>query len=72
VIAQVRGAGAGLRRVGLKKARLKTRPYAAELPFEEPSSGGELRPTYLPTLDMPSRHALELRISIRAASNRFC
>jgi len=58
--------------VGLKKARLKTRPYAAELPFEEPSSGGELRPTYLPTLDMPSRHALELRISIRAASNRFC
>jgi hypothetical protein len=58
--------------VGLKKARLKTRPYAAKLPFEEPSSGGELRPTYLPTLDMPSRHALELRISIRAASNRFC
>ena len=31
------------------------------LPFEEASSRGELRPAYLPTLDMPRRHAVALR-----------
>src|SRR5262245_11502109 len=60
VIALVRGGGSGLRRVGLKKARLKPRRYAAELPFEEPSPGGERRPTYRRTLDTASRHALEV------------
>jgi hypothetical protein len=55
VIDVVRRAGAGLKKAGLKT------PYTAGLPFEETPSPRELRPPYLPTLDMPSRHALELR-----------
>jgi hypothetical protein len=61
VIGVVRRAGAGLKSARRKRARQKTRPSIAELPFEEPFSRSELRPTDLPTLDMPSRHALELR-----------
>ena len=61
VIGLVRRAGAALKSPGLKRPRQKTRPSIAELPFEAPSSRREFRPMDLPTLDMPRRHALELR-----------